>query len=201
MSSCINVYTIWTTSKHLCKSYKKLIGVNCVVLQVHKSHLICFTIALLHCTINIFQKSGWKEDITIKNPWLTEALRISIKHKNKLYYIYQKVKSVSNELNYKRYKSKLQNILKKAEKAYFHDLLLNHSNDIRKSWVIIKGIIHKNRKEQVQTKFKLQDGNVTAEKAIISNKFNDFFCQYWAYSFKSNTKWQQIANRLSWRYN
>ena len=122
-----------------------------------------------------FPKVRIKRRYNNKKPWLTEALRISIKHKNKLYYIYQKVKSVSNELNYKRYKSKLQNILKKAEKAYFHDLLLNHSNDIRKSWVIIKGIIHKNRKEQVQTKFKLQDGNVTAQKAIISNKFNDFF--------------------------
>ena len=81
-----------------------------------------------------FPKVRIKRRYNNKKPWLTEALRISIKHKNKLYYIYQKVKSVSNELNYKRYKSKLQNILKKAEKAYFHDLLLNHSNDIRKSW-------------------------------------------------------------------
>ena len=62
----------------------------------------------------------------------------------------------------------------KAEVTYFHDLLLNHSYDIRKFWAIIKGIIHKNRKEQVQTKFKLQDGNVTAERDIIANKCNDF---------------------------
>ena len=85
------------------------------------------------------------------------------------------MKSVRNELNHKKYKSKLHNILTKAEKAYFYDLLLNHSYEIRKSWAIIKSNIFKNRKEQVQAKIKHLDGNATAQKNTISNKFNDFF--------------------------
>ena len=38
-----------------------------------------------------------------------------------------------------------------------------------------KGIINQNKYKQTQSRFKLRGGQITADKHIISEKFNDFF--------------------------
>ena len=43
------------------------------------------------------------------------------------------------------------------------------------AWKIIKGVINKNRKIKVNEQFKSNDGSVTTDPKVISNKFNDFF--------------------------
>ena len=40
---------------------------------------------------------------------------------------------------------------------------------------IIKDIIYKNKKYLCQSKFQLPDGEMTSDKKVISEKFNDFF--------------------------
>ena len=45
----------------------------------------------------------------------------------------------------------------------------------KKSWQIIKGIVNRNKANQLQAKFKLNDGSFTTDGYVISNKFNDFF--------------------------
>ena len=68
----------------------------------------------------------------------------------------------------------MNHILLKAEKQYYHDLLNKHNGNLRKSWGVIKDIIHKNKKSSCQPKFKLSDGEITNDKKVISEKFNDF---------------------------
>ena len=63
----------------------------------------------------------------------------------------------------------------RAEKQHYHDLLIKHKDNIRKSWSVIKKIIQKNKKSLCQTKFQLPDGTITDDKGLISAKFNDFF--------------------------
>ena len=92
-----------------------------------------------------------------------------------MYYVFKKVPSVNNEICYKKYRTKLNHILLRAEKQYYHDLLNKHKGNLRKSWGIIKNIIHKNKKSLNQSKFQLSDGNMTSDKKVISGKFNDFF--------------------------
>ena len=110
-----------------------------------------------------------------RKPWLSEARRTSIRHKNKLYHRYRKIPSVKNETVYKKYRNKLNNILKVAEKKHYHDLIKSHKGDNKKSWAIIKSIINKHKKTRCQSKFKMSDGSVTENKQIISENFNDFF--------------------------
>ena len=43
------------------------------------------------------------------------------------------------------------------------------------AWRIIKGVIHRKRKAQVNERFKLNDGSVTTYSKVISYKFNEFF--------------------------
>ena len=122
-----------------------------------------------------FPKVRMKKRYNNKKPWLSEAMRNSIKHKNKLYYAYKRVQSVHNEMLYKSYKSNLHKLMKMAEKQYYHSLLLQNKENMRKSWGIIKSIINKNKKPVCQSKFKLNTGEVTSDKFIISKQFNDFF--------------------------
>ena len=46
---------------------------------------------------------------------------------------------------------------------------------MKKTWGILKDIINKNKTNKVQSQFKLNDGSITSNKWIISEKFNDLF--------------------------
>ena len=80
-----------------------------------------------------------------RKPLLSEALKNSIRYKNKLYQKYKKIKSAFNEDTYKAYKSKLQNLMKVAEKKYHHDLLTRYKSDMKKSGNVMKSIINRNK--------------------------------------------------------
>ena len=122
-----------------------------------------------------FPKIRVKKKYNNRKPWLSEGLKNSIKQKNKLYLKFKKVSSALNDESYKCYKRKLQQLMKVAEKQHYHDLLVEYSNDIKKSWVVIKSIINKNKKPHIQGRFKIGENLITSDKELISNKFNDFF--------------------------
>ena len=69
----------------------------------------------------------------------------------------------------------MNHISLRNERQYYHDLLNKHKSNLRKSWGIIKDIIHKNKKSSCRPKFKLSDGEITSDKKVVSEKFNDFF--------------------------
>ena len=46
---------------------------------------------------------------------------------------------------------------------------------MKKTWSILKSVVNKGIKRQVQAKFKMNDGSITNNKVLISEKFNDFF--------------------------
>ena len=97
------------------------------------------------------------------------------KKKNKLYWQYLKVKCVRNEVTYKEYRNKLKGLLKAAEKKQYCDLLIEYKTNAKMALKIIKGVINRNRKVKVNERFKLNDGSVTTDSKVISNKFNEFF--------------------------
>ena len=65
--------------------------------------------------------------------------------------------------------------MKVAEKCHYHDLLVKYSNDMKKSWGVIKSIRKKNQKPHIQGRFKIGENLMTTDNELISNKFNDFF--------------------------
>ena len=110
-----------------------------------------------------------------RKPWLTEALKNSIKIKNKMYITYKKCSSSNNEMQYKNYKNKLTKLMKFAEKKYYQDKLDINKRNMKKTWGIIKEVIGKNKSNQAQLRFKSSDGKDITNKSVISEKFNDFF--------------------------
>ena len=74
-----------------------------------------------------FPKIKIRKKYSNRKPWLLEALRSSIRYKNKLYHIYKKIPSVKNETVYESYRNKLTHVLKYAEMKYFSDLIISYN--------------------------------------------------------------------------
>ena len=109
-----------------------------------------------------------------RKPWLTDAVKSSIKLKNKLYMKYIKNKTVYNENTYKQYHKILSNIMKKMERNYYDQLFKENVNNLKKSWSIIKSVINKNKSVSSVSKF-LINGEITTDNEAIANGFNKFY--------------------------
>ena len=66
-------------------------------------------------------------------PWLTEGLRKSIKHKNKLHRNYLRFQTRHNKKLYSIYNNKLKTILKKTEKDHYQNCLLKCKDNLKKN--------------------------------------------------------------------
>ena len=100
------------------------------------------------------------------------GLKNSIKQKNKLNLKFKKVNPARNDELYKSYRRQLQQLMKVAEKRHYHDLLVKYSNDMKKSWGVIKSIINKNQKPHIQGRLQIGEN---LKISLISDKFNAFF--------------------------
>ena len=123
-------------------------------------------------------------------PWLSTALTESIKIKNKLYMKSKRSNGSENMSFYKKYRNKLNQLIRSAERKHFHDALLEHKSNLQKSWQVIKTVINKRKYTPVNTKFKV-NGSTTNDGNVITNKFNPFFVNVGsvlAYSIASTDK-------------
>ena len=76
-------------------------GMKLTELQTPIRLLIYFAISLLNCIVSISKKSGYDKICNNRKPWLSDGLKSSIRHKNKLYVKRKQVKSAFNEELYK----------------------------------------------------------------------------------------------------
>ena len=107
-------------------------------------------------------------------PWLTASLKESIRVKNKLYKNRNKGSNHEERLaRYKRYRNKLNHILRAAERKHFKDQILEHKANLKKSWQIIKMVINKRKYKRPCAEFKY-NGKTIKDGVEISNRFNDF---------------------------
>ena len=109
-----------------------------------------------------------------RKPWLTPALKKSIKVKNKLYGLSIKSSTVFNINKYLDYKRKLQNLLRRSERNHYEELFRNNVGNIKKSWEIIKEVINDKKKAKMSNKF-LIDGSTISDNNVIAKAFNTFF--------------------------
>ena len=115
-------------------------------------------------------RKGYKN----KLPWLTDDLRNSINHKNKLYVKSKKHDTAFNKIQYHEYKSSLQQQLKNTEKQYYNDLIEKNKTNMRKTWEVIKSVIGKKKQSLKYSEF-IVDGKTTNDPNVIANKFNEYF--------------------------
>jgi hypothetical protein len=106
-------------------------------------------------------------------PWITPAIKKSIKKKNTLYRTYLKRRSTESLNLYKSYRNKLTTILRKAEKDFYLNKLQSVKDNLAKTWKLLNSIISRTTKKESVPEI-ICDGNTVTDTKIIANKFNLF---------------------------
>ena len=109
-----------------------------------------------------------------KLPWLTTALKLSIKTKNRLYIKYKIHNNALDEMQSITHKNKLKYLMKIQEMKYYNELIHLNKNCMKKIWDTIKCVVNKKKPSSGSSNF-LIDGKLTNDKNLIADKFNEYF--------------------------
>ena len=109
-----------------------------------------------------------------RKPWLTSALKQSLRNENRLYARYKRFQSSFNEWRYRMYRNKLSSLLKNAEKTCYAELLESNKSNLKETWNILKHIVSKKIRDKMQAKFKLADNSVTDNKFTMAENLFDY---------------------------
>ena len=126
--------------------------------------------------IHIPLKQLSKKDSKLKTkPWITSAIRISIKIKNNLYKKFLKTKSSYYQTKFKVYRNKLNHLIKISKRNYYNNYFSIHLNDGKRIWKGIKQIIRTTPQERLAiNRIVLNDIEITDQTSIV-NAFNNYF--------------------------
>jgi hypothetical protein len=80
---------------------------------------------------------------------MTKCVLKSIKKKNKLYKKYLSDSSKINENVYKKYKNKLNHVIRLSKKNYYEQELIKYKHDSKMMWKTLNEIINRKRKSQM----------------------------------------------------
>ena len=121
----------------------------------------------------VTKKFHFKEKINF--PWFSEGLRISNQNKNKLAGLKLRKPTEQNILNYKKYLSVYNKLIRKAKILHYQEIFKESRNNIKKTWDTIFTIIGKKKcKEDIPDYF-LKNGQKILGSQNIANEFNNFF--------------------------
>ena len=112
-------------------------------------------------------------------PWITTGILNSIQRKDELFRRYMACKDnviKSNTHNeYKALKNRITSLIHFSKKNYYTKYFDQYSNNIKKIWTGIKGIINIKTKDQNSPNCIEVDNELVTDNAEIPNKFNDYF--------------------------
>jgi len=120
------------------------------------------------------EKYSVRKNSTPRKPWITKGLARSCAKKEKLYKTYIKNPSHGNTKKYKAYRNKLNTLIRTTEKKYYEEKFMEATDDMKKTWKIIKNIISRNKQNSLTESF-VDNGKTITDKNAIVQKFNDFF--------------------------
>ena len=109
----------------------------------------------------------------LQNPWITNGILNSIKHKCHLFKMH-KLGTISHNY-YKRYRNNLTHIIRVAKSNHYRRIFCNFRNNTKKIWQTINEIRNnKHLKDNVTT---MQHNNITLNNPTdIAEAFNNYFC-------------------------
>ena len=112
-------------------------------------------------------------------PWITTGILKSIKRKDELFRKYMACKNNINKntlyTEYKALKNRITSLIHFSKKSYYTKYFDQYSNNIKKIWTGIKGIINIKTKDQNSPNCIEVDNELITDNAEISNKFNDYY--------------------------
>ena len=109
-----------------------------------------------------------------RKPWLTSALKKSIKVKNKLFKRKNKSGNPEHDSDYRKYRNCLNSLLHKAERDHYGSLLEQNKSNMKNTWKILKEVINSKKSSASCSRFKMND-SVINDKKVIADGFNQFY--------------------------
>ena len=108
-------------------------------------------------------------------PWITPGILTSVKKKNNLYKKWLKKRTDISLSKYKRYKNKLTDVMRRAEKLYYENRFVELKNDAKNTWKLIKSVINGNKTTSESISELSINGCTITDKTTMANKFNVYF--------------------------
>ena len=109
--------------------------------------------------------------------WITTGIRVSIKHKNRLYKKYLSKATDKNKSAYLIYKNKLADCLKNAKNQYYDKIFSDKTNSVNMMWKHLGSILNPNKSKKQQRIPKLiVNGKEIANDQDIADTMNNYFC-------------------------
>jgi len=108
-------------------------------------------------------------------PWMTAAMLVSRKNKNKLESKSIKSPTPENINNYKNFKRVYRSILRKAKNSYYQDQFSIYSKNIKQTWNVLKKVLKSNSSKTEIPDLFVSEGKAFSGLNEITEGFNDFF--------------------------
>ena len=110
-------------------------------------------------------------------PYITSGIKVSIRHKNKLFKKYLNNPNEINRAAFKQFRNKTNEIIKRAEAFYYRKLLSDHSNSSRTLWKTFGRILNDKKIQHKSIGTINNDGAKLTDSQSISETFNNFFSE------------------------
>ena len=107
-------------------------------------------------------------------PFITPGIRVSLKHREMLFHKYHNNKTDTNKTAWKRYRNKLNEIIKAAEKLFYQRKLKENSENCQSLWKVFGSILNNKKKSKPINKIKVNNIEVT-DQNVITEEFNKYF--------------------------
>ena len=108
-----------------------------------------------------------------KRPWITKEILQSIKTRNKLYKLAITSQCNENVVSYKKYRNKLNGLIRLSRKMYYSQKLENNKNHVNGIWDTVNDLTGKNKKDS--SNIFQDDGQQLTNPNNISDAFNTYF--------------------------
>jgi len=133
-----------------------------IITQLHDSH---FPITKIKLPVKGFYK-----------PWITGAIKNSIKKKNNLYKLSLSHRTPDSIARYKAYKNKLTTLLRIAEKNHYANKLAAVNGNNGKTWKVLNQILMRTSTKNSIKSLNCEGIEINSQQAIV-NKLNDHFVE------------------------
>ena len=139
-------------------------------------------------------RSKWKN-----KPHITPGIKVSIKHRDRLYEKYLNNKNKYTKAAWKSFRNKVSDIIKKSERLYYQEQLNEHSNSCQGMWKVFGKIIKNKHTNNKINSINVNNIDIT-NTPMISEEFNKYFChigEHLAKKFENNTNFKEyLQNKV-----
>ena len=130
-------------------------------------------------------------------PHITSGIKVSIKHRNRLFKKYLENRTELNESIWKKFKNKTTEIIRKAEQNYYRSKISSENNCSKNLWKTFGKILNNNKIKHNKISHLIVRNQKITEPQAVSESINEFFSEVGA---KLATKFSNHNNNEHKKY-